>query len=142
MPATRLDLIGTSLCVRSSRVPSLEYRWAARRPYRASSLKLTIYANATISWFANGACSGKVEIRLTAARMIFIETNLHGAFVVELDRREDSRGFFARSFCREFTAHGLNPLVAQANVAFSRAKGTVRGMHFQFPPSPKPSWCG
>src|SRR5260221_9986697 len=76
-----------------------------------------------------------VELRLTPRAMIFTETHLHGAFIVDLDRREDGRGFFARSFCqREFMAHGLNPTVAQANVAYSRTKGTLRGMHFQFPP--------
>jgi dTDP-4-dehydrorhamnose 3,5-epimerase len=68
--------------------------------------------------------------------MIFTETRLQGAFVVDLDRKEDSRGFFARTFCQdEFTEHGLNPVVAQASVAFNRAKGTIRGMHFQFPPA-------
>jgi dTDP-4-dehydrorhamnose 3,5-epimerase len=67
--------------------------------------------------------------------MIFTETRLKDAFVVDLDRREDARGFFARSFCQqEFLEHGLNPVVAQANVAFSKSKGTLRGMHFQFPP--------
>src|ERR1700730_12285850 len=67
--------------------------------------------------------------------MIFTETKVKGAFIVDLDRREDSRGFFARSFCqREFIEHGLSPVVAQANVAVSRMRGTVRGMHFQFPP--------
>jgi dTDP-4-dehydrorhamnose 3,5-epimerase len=68
--------------------------------------------------------------------MIFTETDLKGAFIVDIDARADSRGFFARSFCRdEFTDHGLNPQVAQANVAFSKFKGTVRGLHFQFAPS-------
>src|SRR5437879_1920833 len=67
--------------------------------------------------------------------MIFAETKLSGAFIVDLELREDSRGFFARSFCqREFAEHGLNPVVAQANVAFSNTMGTLRGMHFQFPP--------
>jgi dTDP-4-dehydrorhamnose 3,5-epimerase len=67
--------------------------------------------------------------------MIFSETRLQGAFVVELDRKEDSRGFFARTFGQEeFAERGLNPVVAQASVAFNRAKGTIRGMHFQFPP--------
>src|SRR5437879_3905868 len=67
--------------------------------------------------------------------MIFTETALKGAFIIDLDRRVDSRGFFARSFCqREFAEHGLNPAIAQANVAFSKTKGTLRGMHFQFPP--------
>lgn len=67
--------------------------------------------------------------------MIFTETSLRGAFILDVDRREDSRGFFARSFCqREFSEHGLNLLVVQANVAFTKARGTLRGMHFQFPP--------
>ena len=68
--------------------------------------------------------------------MIFIETKLKGAFILDVDRREDNRGFFARVFCqREFAMHGLKPLIAQANVAFNKMKGTLRGMHFQFPPA-------
>ncbi|MDX2205221.1 MAG: dTDP-4-dehydrorhamnose 3,5-epimerase [Hyphomicrobiaceae bacterium] len=68
--------------------------------------------------------------------MRFTETTLKGAFVIELERREDERGFFARSFCqREFAALGLEPAVAQANVAFNHLKGTLRGMHFQYPPA-------
>lgn len=68
--------------------------------------------------------------------MIFTETKLLGAFILDIERREDSRGFFARVFCQhEFEAHGLKPLIAQANIAYNRKKGTVRGMHFQFPPS-------
>jgi dTDP-4-dehydrorhamnose 3,5-epimerase len=68
--------------------------------------------------------------------MIFTETPLRGAFVVELERREDSRGFFARAFCQnELKAHGLKPIIAQVNVARSRLKGTLRGMHFQYPPA-------
>jgi dTDP-4-dehydrorhamnose 3,5-epimerase len=68
--------------------------------------------------------------------MQFSETKLAGAYVVDLERREDSRGFFARAFCqKEFAAHGLKPLIAQANVAYNFKKGTLRGMHFQFPPA-------
>jgi dTDP-4-dehydrorhamnose 3,5-epimerase len=68
--------------------------------------------------------------------VIFTETKLKGAFVVDIERREDSRGFFARAFCQhEFAAHGLSPVVAQVNVALNRKKGTLRGMHFQFPPA-------
>jgi dTDP-4-dehydrorhamnose 3,5-epimerase len=68
--------------------------------------------------------------------MIFTETKLPGAFILDIERREDSRGFFARVFCQhEFEAHGLKPLIAQANIAYNRKKGTIRGMHFQFPPS-------
>lgn len=68
--------------------------------------------------------------------MIFTETALPGAFIIDLERREDSRGYFARAFCQhEFEEHGLEPVIAQANVAFNRRSGTVRGMHFQFPPA-------
>lgn len=70
--------------------------------------------------------------------MIFTETELHGAYVIDLERREDNRGFFARTFCQdEFEAHGLKPVIAQANVGYNRYRGTVRGMHFQYPPKPE-----
>lgn len=68
--------------------------------------------------------------------MIFEETKLKGAFIIDLKRLEDDRGFFARAFCQnEFSEHGLKRLIAQANIAFSKIKGTLRGMHFQFPPA-------
>jgi dTDP-4-dehydrorhamnose 3,5-epimerase len=68
--------------------------------------------------------------------MIFTETKLKGAFLIDLERREDSRGFFARAFCQhEFEAHFLKPVIAQANLAYNKVKGTVRGMHFQIPPA-------
>lgn len=68
--------------------------------------------------------------------MIFTETSLAGAFVIDLVMRTDNRGFFARTFSRdEFVARGLDPVVTQANVSFNHRKGTVRGMHFQFPPA-------
>src|SRR6266852_8186913 len=68
--------------------------------------------------------------------MIITETKLKGAFVIDIERREDSRGFFARALCqREFEAHGLKPIIAQANLAFNHQRGTLRGMHFQFPPA-------
>jgi len=68
--------------------------------------------------------------------MRFTETKLAGAYIIDLERREDDRGFFARAFCqREFAEHGLNTRIAQANVAFNRDTGTLRGMHFQFPPA-------
>ena len=67
--------------------------------------------------------------------MFFTETKLKGAFVLVPERREDNRGFFARTFCqREFEAHGLNPVVVQCNIAYNSKKGTLRGMHFQNPP--------
>lgn len=68
--------------------------------------------------------------------MIFKETGLKGAFTVDLQRHEDDRGFFARTYCqREFRDHGLDPTIAQANIAHNARKGTLRGMHFQFPPA-------
>jgi dTDP-4-dehydrorhamnose 3,5-epimerase len=68
--------------------------------------------------------------------MIFTETAMKSAFILDVERREDSRGFFARVFCqREFADHGLKPIIAQANLAFNRFRGTIRGMHFQFPPT-------
>ena len=57
--------------------------------------------------------------------MIFTETKLTGAFIIDLDRREDNRGFFARMFCqKEFAAHGLKPMIAQANVGSNLKRGT------------------
>lgn len=68
--------------------------------------------------------------------MHFTETPLAGAWIVELDKKEDDRGFFARAFCqREFDEHGIASTVRQANISLSSAKGTVRGMHFQYPPA-------
>src|SRR5580765_532571 len=70
--------------------------------------------------------------------MIFTETKLKGAFIIDIERREDSRGFFARAFCQhEFEDHELKPVIAQANIAFNHQKGTLRGMHFQYPPAPE-----
>jgi dTDP-4-dehydrorhamnose 3,5-epimerase len=68
--------------------------------------------------------------------MKFTETKLKGAFIIDLEPRSDDRGFFSRSFCqKEFEAHGLKTTIAQANISFNYRKGTVRGMHFQFPPA-------
>ena len=67
--------------------------------------------------------------------MIFTETRLKGAFILELERREDERGFFARSWCQEeFQAHNLNSAIAQCNISFNRLKGTLRGMHYTAAP--------
>jgi dTDP-4-dehydrorhamnose 3,5-epimerase len=68
--------------------------------------------------------------------MILTETKLKGAFVIDIEPHADSRGFFARAFCQhEFAAHGLKPTIAQGNIASNRTKGTLRGMHFQYPPA-------
>jgi len=67
--------------------------------------------------------------------VLFRETKLPGAFVIELQKHEDERGFFARSWCRrEFEAHGLDPRMAQRDVSFNKVKGTLRGMHYQAAP--------
>jgi len=65
----------------------------------------------------------------------FLPTQLDGACVIELDRLEDERGFFARSFCRdEFAAHGLEPGFVQCNISFNARRGTLRGLHYQANP--------
>lgn len=67
--------------------------------------------------------------------MKFTETPLKGAFVIELEKRGDERGWFARAFCeREYAAHGLNHHIVQANNSFSAIPGTLRGMHYQLAP--------
>ncbi len=70
--------------------------------------------------------------------MIFTELELKGAFLVEVKKLEDDRGFFGRAWCQnEFTDHGLNPNFVQLNTSFSRKKGTIRGMHYQVDPYPE-----
>jgi len=67
--------------------------------------------------------------------LIFEETRLKGAWVVDPELRNDSRGFFARTWCvNEFEEHGLNPRLVQCNISFNRSKGTLRGMHYQVAP--------
>jgi len=67
--------------------------------------------------------------------MIFKETRLKGAYVIEIEPLEDERGFFARTWCqREFEAHGLNSRLAQCSLSFNRKRGTLRGMHYQVAP--------
>jgi len=67
--------------------------------------------------------------------MIFTETKLKGAYIIELQKIEDARGFFARGWCQnEFEAHGLVPRIVQANVSHNKKRGTLRGMHYQVAP--------
>jgi dTDP-4-dehydrorhamnose 3,5-epimerase len=67
--------------------------------------------------------------------MIFIETPLSGAYLIDLEKHGDERGFFARAFCqREFADHGLASHFVQANNSLSVQKGTLRGMHYQLAP--------
>lgn len=67
--------------------------------------------------------------------MLFTETILKGAYLIEPEKLEDERGFFARSFCVwEFAKHGLNPRLVQCNLSYNIKKGTLRGMHYQKAP--------
>lgn len=67
--------------------------------------------------------------------MIFLETTLPGAFVIDLEPQYDERGFFARYFCRdEFAKRNLHVDFVQCNISFNLARGTLRGMHYQVAP--------
>jgi len=67
--------------------------------------------------------------------MKFIKTKLEGAYIIEIEKMTDERGFFARSWCeKEFTEHGLNSKLVQCNISFNQKKGTLRGMHYQAKP--------
>jgi dTDP-4-dehydrorhamnose 3,5-epimerase len=68
--------------------------------------------------------------------MLFTETDIAGVYVIDLKRLDDDRGWFARSFCtEEFEAHGLEPDVVQCNISYNTKGGTIRGLHYQAPPS-------
>ena len=68
--------------------------------------------------------------------MTFIETKLDGAYVIEIQKLEDARGFFARAWCKnEFDRYGLISYIMQSNISFSKTKGTLRGMHYQIAPN-------
>jgi dTDP-4-dehydrorhamnose 3,5-epimerase len=67
--------------------------------------------------------------------MRFAETKLEGSFTIDPERREDERGFFARTWCqREAREYGLEPEWPQCNISFNRTRGTMRGMHYQAAP--------
>jgi len=67
--------------------------------------------------------------------MRFTPTTVHGAYLVEIDRHTDDRGFFGRGWCkREFESKSLTPDLAQANIGFSHKRGTLRGLHYQVEP--------
>src|SRR2546421_13063268 len=67
--------------------------------------------------------------------MIFTETPLKGAFLIDLEKRGDDRGFFARAFCeKEFGTHQLSAHFVQVNNSLSAQRGTLRGMHYQLAP--------
>ena len=67
--------------------------------------------------------------------MIFKETGLDGAYLIQIERYEDERGFFARTWCQhEFEDHGLNARLVQCNLSYNKIQGTLRGMHYQADP--------
>ena len=67
--------------------------------------------------------------------MKFTATPVQGAVVIDLEPRQDERGFFARTWCaQEFRERGLTPVISQCSVSFNRRRGTLRGMHFQTAP--------
>jgi dTDP-4-dehydrorhamnose 3,5-epimerase len=67
--------------------------------------------------------------------MRFLALTLPGAYSIEVERREDARGFFARTWCEEeFRARGLAAHIAQCSISFNPRRGTLRGMHYQAPP--------
>ena len=67
--------------------------------------------------------------------MIFTPTHLPGGFIIDPEPIADERGFFARMYTpEEFEAKGLNPRIAQTSLSYNRAKGTLRGMHYQVEP--------
>lgn len=66
--------------------------------------------------------------------MIFEENRLRGSFIIGIDRREDPRGFFGRTWChREAAARGIDVTWVQCNISYNRTRGVLRGMHYQFP---------
>lgn len=67
--------------------------------------------------------------------MKITETGLKGAFLIEPERIEDERGFFARTWSREqLAAPGLSSRIVECSISFNRARGTLRGMHYQAAP--------
>jgi len=71
--------------------------------------------------------------------MLFKETRLKGAFIIEPKKFEDERGFLAPSWsAQEFAAHGLDARLVECNISQNHAKGTLRGMHYQLPPFAQP----
>src|SRR3989304_4198142 len=76
--------------------------------------------------------------------MIVTRMKLAGAYIIDMEKYADERGFFARTWCRrEFAAHGPNPNLAQCNISYSEKKSTLRGMHYQMAPhaEAKLVWC-
>jgi dTDP-4-dehydrorhamnose 3,5-epimerase len=96
-------------------------------PYRRSTWFTPAPRNSCVNW----------DVCLRAwCRHASTSERDKGAFVIDLDRKKDERGYFARAFCqKDFQEHGLKSVIAQANIASNLKKGTLRGMHFQYPPA-------
>src|SRR5713101_2761821 len=76
-----------------------------------------------------------VAVRIKRQAMRVTETKISGVWIIELDRRNDNRGFFARAWCqKELEEHGLNAHIKQMNVGLTTKKAGVRGLHLQLPP--------
>ena len=87
------------------------------------------------SLFQRCGSSRQAWLAARVSGVIFTEARLKGAFLIEPERLEDERGFFARTWCQqEFAEHNLNPNLVQCSISFNKTKGTLRGMHFQDPP--------
>lgn len=70
--------------------------------------------------------------------MKFIATPIAGVWQIELERQEDERGFFARSYCQqEFAKHGIHDAFTQMNISYNQAQATLRGMHYQSQEAPE-----
>lgn len=70
--------------------------------------------------------------------MTFQETKLRGVFYIQVERKPDDRGFFARAWChKEFQEQGLNANLVQCSLSFNARQGTLRGMHYQAEPYPE-----
>jgi dTDP-4-dehydrorhamnose 3,5-epimerase len=75
--------------------------------------------------------------------MRFRPTELEGAFLIEIEKREDTHGFFARTFCEEeFARAGLVTRYVQANASGNPRAGTLRGLHYQVAPTRRSRWSG
>lgn len=76
-----------------------------------------------------------IFVRQTVRSMKFVSTSISGVWIIQQDRHEDDRGWFARSWCEsEFAAHGLEHRLSQCSISFNLRRGTLRGLHYQSPP--------
>ena len=67
--------------------------------------------------------------------MKFIKTKLDGGFIIELEKSDDARGFFSNIWDKKkFQENNLNINLTECNIAFTKKKGTIRGLHYQIPP--------